>query len=70
MSQPYAVWLRGQIEACCDPFIRRVNMIPHVEDLVAICRKDLATADHCQAHILRQTIAGFEDILSDYATAA
>jgi len=66
MNQHYAAWLRGQIEAAT-PATLHMNILPHVEDLVAIYRRELRQASTPGLKLyFQRTLASFEDLLNQY----
>ncbi|HJE71436.1 hypothetical protein [Pseudomonas oryzihabitans] len=71
MTQPYAVWLREKMEACSDPFIRTTVMLPHAEDMAAMYRREMQQAESPGLKLyFQRTLAGFEDLIQQYAAAA
>lgn len=70
MNQHYAAWLRGQMEAAT-PATRYLNILPHVEELARVCRREISTADTVSAQYLyHRMLRDFEDLIQQYAAAA
>lgn len=70
MNQHYAAWLRGQMEAAT-PATRYLNILPHVEDLARVCRREINAAETVPTqHLYHRMLRDFEDLLKQYAVAA
>ena len=66
MNQHYVAWLRTQIEAAT-PATLHLNILPHVEDLAAMYRREMQQASTPGLKLyFQRTLAGFEDLLNQY----
>lgn len=65
-TQPYATWLRGEIEAAT-PATRHLNILPHVEDLAVMYRREMEQAVQPGMRLyFERTLASFEELLNQY----
>lgn len=68
MDTQYAQWLKAQITNCQCAFTLSSVMLPHVEDLIAIYRKEAANPDNTPAarRYLAAAQAEFEAIIRSH----
>ncbi|MBA1213394.1 hypothetical protein [Pseudomonas oryzihabitans] len=70
MTKPYVAWLRAEMEAAT-PATRYQNILPHVEDLARVCRREISAAETVPTqHLYYRMLRDFEDLLKQYAVAA
>ena len=59
MDKQYAQWLRSQISNCQCGFTLSSVMLPHVEDLIAIYRRE--ANDPTNSHAVRRNLSAAVD---------
>ncbi|NMY89790.1 hypothetical protein [Pseudomonas oryzihabitans] len=70
MSKPYVAWLREEIESAT-PYTRQRDILPHVEHLAQVCRREISSAETVPTqHLYHRMLRDFEDLLKQYAVAA
>ncbi|WP_273808766.1 MULTISPECIES: hypothetical protein [unclassified Pseudomonas] len=66
MNQHYVEWLRGQIETASLATLH-LNILPHVEDLAAMYRREMQQASTPGLKLyFQRTLAGFEELLNQH----